>query len=95
MTGTLAVQTTAIRVMVAPLALRHTTQTTTEVPPIPPHPPTTKTDPLTMGCPKGFHEHTALDIGNPLLSRTHPLTPALPASAHTLPTLLLTPFNEE
>lgn len=62
MTGMLVVQTTAIRMMVPPLGLHHSTLATQEVPRIPPHPLTTKTDPLTMGFPKGFHEHMVLDI---------------------------------
>lgn len=97
MTGTPAALTTATRVTVALLVQLHSTLTTREVPPVPPHPPTTKTDPLITGCHKGLRGRIALDIGNPALNQTYPLTLALPSPCppHPLHSPLLTPFNEE
>ncbi|KAK5609050.1 hypothetical protein CRENBAI_016927 [Crenichthys baileyi] len=96
-TGTPAAGATAIRVTLAPPAHPRSSPTAPEVHPITPRPPpTTKTGPPTTGCPKGFLERTALDIGNLLSIKTHPLTPSpTPRSPHLFPSLFLTPFNEE
>lgn len=83
MTGTLAGLTTVTRATEAPPVQRHSTLTTQEVRPARPHPPTTRSVPLTTGCPKDNRGRTALDIGTPSnphqeLHQTCLLTLALP-----------------
>lgn len=83
MTGTLAGPTTVTRATGAPPVRRHSTLTTQEVRPARPRPSTTRSVPLTTGCPKDNRGRTALDIGTPShphqeLHQTCLLTLALP-----------------